>query len=185
MAMHLTATLYEETVLELLGQLLPLTMYLDAKKKRWVQVNRPDEVSFIAGEGLRLTTSAKVQWTLAGVSIPFTIRLVQVMVRPEVVDDELGGKLLFRVQVEDADLKGVPSAIDDTIVSTVNARLSAIGDKIGWNFGETLRRSIGLPPSMHPVEAFQMRAQEGKVVVTDDAMTFSLYTPSRFKRAEE
>ena len=42
MAIHLSATLFEETIVELLAQLLPLKLVLDEKKRRWVEVARPD-----------------------------------------------------------------------------------------------------------------------------------------------
>lgn len=182
--MHISATLFEDTVVELLGQLLPLKVVLDEKKRRWVEVARPDHVKFLVDEGLQFHTSARVQWSVAGVSIPFTIRRIELMVTPRIVEDELGGKLVFGLEIEDADLKGIPASIDQTIVAKVNAKLASIGDKIGWDFGRTLRREIPLPATLYPVEAFQMRAQEGSVVIKHDRMILSMYTPARFKRAE-
>lgn len=184
MAIHITATLRQQTIEELLGQLLPLKIPLDSKKPRWIEVERPEHVGFVEGVGLRVATSARAQWTVAGLPVGFLIRYVQLLIRPEIVESELGGKLVFRVVVEDADLKNVPSAIDQGIVGIVNDRLAVIGDKIGWDFGKTLRRTIGLPAAMRPVEAFQMRAQEGEVAIGADSMRFSLYLPSRFKREE-
>jgi hypothetical protein len=182
MAIHITAILHRDTIEELLGQLLPLKIPLDTKRPRWIEVERPDHVGFVEGVGLRVATSARVQWTVAAVPIGFVIRYVQLLIRPEVVADELGGKLLFRMLVEDADLKGLPSAIDQGIVAKVNERLAIIGDRIGWNFGKTLRRSFALPPAMRPVEAYEMRAQEGSVEVGPDFLRLSLYVPSRFRR---
>jgi hypothetical protein len=184
MAMHISATLFEATIIELLGQLLPLKVVLDEKKRRWVEVARPDHVKFLVDEGLQFHTSAKVQWSVAGVSIPFLIRRIELMVTPRIVEDELGGKLVFGLEIEDADLKGIPAAIDQSIVAKVNAKLKSIGDKIGWDFGKTLRREFPLPSTLYPVEAFQMRAQEGSVVIKHDRMILSMYTPARFKRAE-
>ena len=184
MAMHISATLFEETIVELLAQLLPLKLVLDEKKRRWVEVARPDHVKFVVDEGLQLRTSARVQWSVAGVAIPFSIRRIELMVRPRIAEDDLGGKLVFALEIEDADLKGIPAAIDQSIVAKVNAKLASLGDKIGWDFGRTLRREITLPSPLHPVEAFQMRAQEGSVVIKHDRMILSMYTPARFKRAE-
>jgi len=182
MAIHIAATLHRDTIQELLAQLLPLKITLDPRRARWVEVERPEHVGFVEGVGLRVATSARVQWTVAGVPVGFTIRYVQLLIRPEIVPDEQGGKLLFRVVVEDADLKGIPSAVDQVIVAKVNERLAAVGDRIGWDFGKTLRRSIPLPKTMRPVESYQMRAQEAAAAVGADFMRLSLYVPSRFKR---
>ena len=185
MAIHITATLHRDTVEELLGQLLPLTIALDLKKPRWLQIGRPDQVRFIESVGVQLSTHARVQWTVAGVALPFVIRSIQLLIRPEITPDPLGGRLVFRVFVEDADLKGVPAAMDQGIVAKVNEKLAAVGDKIGWDFGKALRRSFGLPDSMRPAEAFQMRAEAGSVEVGTDVLRVSLYLPSRFKRVGE
>ena len=182
MAIHIAATLHRDTIEELLKQLLPLKIPLDPKRPRWIEVERPEHVGFVEGVGLRVATSARVQWTVAGVPVGFTIRYVQLLIRPEIAADELGGKLVFRVVVEDADLKGIPSAIDQGIVAKVNDRLAAVGDRIGWDFGKTLRLSVGLPETMRPVESYQMRAQEGAVVIGTDFLRLSIYLPSRFKR---
>ncbi|GAC1552542.1 MAG: hypothetical protein NVS3B10_14650 [Polyangiales bacterium] len=185
MAIHITATMHRDTIEELLGQLLPLTVPLDPKKPRWLQIGRPDRVRFIEGVGLQVGTSARVQWTVAGVALPFVIRSIDLLIRPEIAPDPLGGKLVFRVYVEDADLKGVPAAIDQGIVAKVNEKLAAVGDKIGWDFGKTLRRSFGLPESMRPADAFQMRAEEAAVEVGRDVLRVSLYLPARFRRVGE
>jgi hypothetical protein len=185
MAIHIAATLHRDTIEELLRQLLPLKIPLDPKRPRWIEVERPEHVGFVEGVGLRVATSARVQWTVAGVPVGFTIRYVQLLIRPEIVGDELGGKLVFRVVVEDADLKGIPSAIDQGIVSKVNERLGAVGDRIGWDFGKTLRLVVPMPPTMRPVESYQMRAQEGAVAIGADFLRVSLYLPSRFKREGE
>lgn len=185
MAIHITAMLHRDTIEELLSQLLPLKIPLDPRKPRWIEVSRPQHVGFVEGLGMRVATSAKVQWSVAGVPVGFTIRYVQLLIRPEVVADELGGKLVFRVLVEDADLKGIPSAIDQGIVAKVNERLAVVGDRIGWDFGKTLRRHIPLPETMRPVEAYQMRAEEGAIEIGPDFLRFSIYLPSRFKREGE
>ena len=182
MAIHIAATLHRDTIQELLSQLLPLKIPLDPKRPRWIEVEQPEHVGFVEGVGLRVATSARVQWSVAGVPVGFTIRYVQLLIRPEIVKEELGGKLVFRVLVEDADLKGIPSSIDQGIVAKVNERLAVVGDRIGWDFGKTLRRSIELPAAMRPVESYQMRAQEGSVVIGADFLRLSLYLPSRFKR---
>ncbi len=184
MAIHLTATIYEATLVELLGQLFPLTVKIDEKRARFLQVEKPAHVGFVKGEGLRIHTSAEVQWSVAGLPLRFVLRRLSAMIRPVIVEDALGGKLVFKVELEDVDLKGVPAAIDHSLVATVNGRLAAMGDKLGWDFGKTLRRTIPLPPSMDPVEAFQLRAQEGEVVVESDHLRFSFYAPSRFRRVD-
>lgn len=133
MAMEITARLDAETVTNVLRTLTPLTVHLDddARGDRWFRLDPPDAVEFVAGEGLRVQSTAMVQWTVAGLKIPFTIRSLQVMLRPIIVDAALGGRLVFRASIEKADLKNVPDAIDAAILDHVNERLSQLGDKLG------------------------------------------------------
>ncbi len=184
MAMEITARLDAETVTSVLRSLTPLTVHLDDDPAgdRWFRLDPPDEVAFIAGQGLRVHATAAVQWTVAGLRIPFTIQSLQVMLRPLIVEAPAGGRLVFRASIEEADLKNVPQAIDAAILDHVNARLALLGDKLGWNFARTLTHSIAMPAAMEPVEAFLLGVRDGAVEVLAGEMRLSVKMPVSFSR---
>ena len=188
MPMEISATLDSQTVVQLLNELTPVTVHVSgdgAKGERWVRVERPEQVEFVAGEGLRIRTAAKLQWTVAGIHIPFGIRSLQIMLRPLIahVGDE--GRLVFRATIESADLKLVPSVIDAGIVAKVNELLEAQGDMLAWNFGDMLTRSFAMPETMEPIEALHLRATNGAVEVRADGLRFALKIPMQFGRKIE
>src|SRR4051794_36701099 len=136
MPVAITAVLDHQTVAELLSELTPLTINLGegGQSNRWMQVERPDLVEFVAGQGVRLRTSAKLQWSVAGVPLSFTIQTVSILLKPVIS----GARLNVIPTIESADLKNVPERIDHGIVAHINTRLAAIPEALGWSFGETL-----------------------------------------------
>jgi hypothetical protein len=173
------------TVAALLRDLTPLTIGLgDADQPdRWIEIHRPDRVTFVPGEGVLIDTTAKLGWTVAGVGIAFTIQALSVLLRPLI--DAAGGRLNLVATIEDADLKNVPEVIDESIVSHVNERLAARPDALGWTFGKTLANRLAMPASMAPLDAFEMKAESAALEIGSDHLHFSLALPMRFTRSPE
>src|SRR5688572_9629966 len=106
--MHLTARLEESTVQQLLAELFPVTIVLDeAGDDRWIRIESAHHVDFVANEGLRVAVSGQIHWKVAGVPVPLTIHSAQLMLRPSIVDDSAGARLVFRPSLEKMDLKNV------------------------------------------------------------------------------
>ena len=185
MSVKVAAILDEPTVASLLRDLAPLTIGLgDADQPhRWIEIRPPDRVAFVPGEGLRIDTTAKLSWTVAGVTIAFTIQALTLLLRP--VIDTAVRRLNLVATIEQADLKNVPEVIDDTIVSHVNERLAARPDAIGWTFGKTLSLHLAMPASTAPLDAFEMEAEDATLEIGSDHLRFSLSLPMRFTRSEE
>lgn len=184
MSLQIAAIMDEPTVAALLRDLMPLTIGLgDADQPhRWIEIHAPDRVAFVPAEGLRIDTTAKLSWTVAGVSIAFTIQALSILLRP--VIDVPAQRLNLLATIAEADLKNVPDLVDDTIVSHVNERLAAQPDALGWTFGETLALHLAMPASMAPLEAFEMRAEAAALEIGSDHLRFSLALPVRFTRTK-
>jgi len=181
----IVALLDEPTVAELLRELTPLVISLgDADQPdRRLEIHRPSLMAFVPGEGLRIDTTAKLNWTVAGASIAFTIQALTILLRP-VINDALQ-RLNLVASIEQADLKNVPDIFDKTIVSHVNERLAARPESIGWTFGKTLAVHLTVPASMAPLEAFDMRAEGAVLEVGEDHLRITVALPMRFTRSEE
>ena len=183
--MHITARLEEATIKQLLGELLPAKILLDeqGEKGRWIQIEPPSQVDFIAGQGLRLQTNGQIQWLAAGLPINLTLNSVQLMLRPEIASDPQGGRLVFRPALEDLDLKNVPGFLDRGVAGMINGKLASEGDELAWNFGRSLAQNVPLPASIVPPEAFQLSVHAAQVVVLADALEMTLTFDMRFSRS--
>ena len=182
--MLITARMEEGTVKQLLDELLPATMLLDeaGAKGRWIHIDRAQHVDFVAGEGLRVKTSGQLQWLAAGLPIGVTLTSAQLMLRPEVADDEHGGRLVFRPSLEALDLKNVPGILDSGVLSIVNGRLASQGDELAWRFGKTLAIEIPMPATLVPLDKFRLGARSGTVEVLDDALVLAVSVDLSFTR---
>lgn len=182
MPVLVSAVLDHGTVKELLAELLPLTIDLgdDEHKDRWIQIDPPQLLEFEEGRGVRIQTGAKLQWTVAGVAIPFTVQMIRFLLSP--VIDRAQGRVNLLITLEETDLKNVPRMIDRGVVGQLNARLSARPDVIGWNFARTLAVRLPLPEAMAPLDHFEMDAGELSIEVGADALRVHLPLPMRFSR---
>jgi hypothetical protein len=66
-------------------------------------------VLFVAGQGVRILTRGRLRHELAGLSLPFDIRRVQVMFVPELVSGHHGQRLDFRFRIEQVDWRTCPA----------------------------------------------------------------------------
>ena len=194
--MNITARLDEATVTQLLAELLPARVVLDAddtpadeappaprESHRWIQIEPARQVDFVAGEGLRVETYGQLRWSAAGVPLTMTFQSAQLMLRPEVaVDDAGAARLVFHPSLEALDLKHVPGFVDTGVLARVNKRLAAQGDALAWHFGKTLALEYPMPPTLLPLDKFQLAATTGTVQVLEDAIVFSVSFAMGFTR---
>jgi hypothetical protein len=181
----ITARLEESSVRELLDQLLPARVLLDEERQRWIDIEKARTVDFVAGEGLRVETAGQLQWPTAGLSLGVTFTSAQLLLRPEVIEDPHGGRLVFRPSLQALDLKNVPAFFDARVLARVNTRLAAQGDELGWTFGKTLAIDLALPPTLVPLDKFGLAARTGVVSVEGDAIVFSVEMTLSFSRRPE
>jgi hypothetical protein len=171
--MWLEAILTQEDFVAAMGRWLPVKIYLhDAGERpdRWLLLHPATSVALAPGEGLRVTCSAELAWTIAGLSPTMKIDELRVLLRPEVIEKDDRHVLAFDIEVEEADFHSLPGFIDASIVKAVNAALS--GKRPTWSFTETLTRTVGLGQTFDPVTALQIDASGGKVRVTAEALSF-------------
>lgn len=172
----------------LLNQLLPLTIDLapeDDDDTRHIHIEQPHHVDFLVSEGLRVHTSAHIRWKAAGVSIPATLKNVELMLRPQIASDERGNRLLFRPSIEHADFKLLPAFVDRRIATRVNQALEAETDRLSWHIDESFARSVPMTKRLQPVTSFDLHVDGASVEVFDDALVLKINVGMRFVRGEE
>jgi hypothetical protein len=182
MAAKIIAVLDLETVRELFAELLPLVVDLSDPQHadRFIRIDAPELVEFVAGKGIRVQTSAEVRWTVAGVGVNAKIQTARLLFSPVLA--ATGGRVDLHITVEDADLKNVPKLVDRGLVGAVNARLAEKRDAIGWSFARTLSLRLALPSSMEPLEQFMMDARDFAFEIDESALRVSLALPMHFSR---
>ena len=182
MSVRITAVLDHATIVGILNELTPLTVHLgEGHADRWVRVERPESVELVPGVGVRVKTSAKVQWTVAGVHIPFTVRTVTIALQA-VADKDGSGRLDVFPMIEDADLKNIPDLIDDKLVEVINSRLAEQAGKIGWAFAKTLTHALRLPPVLQEASHFTLHPERTQFEVGAREMRMSLDLELHFRR---
>jgi hypothetical protein len=174
--MMLQATVDLEDLTAALGRLTPLEFRLGDPDgaERVLFVERPDRVTLVPDKGLRIETTARLRWTIAGIVVPVTVSSAQLLLTPEIEQKNGRDILHFSFFVEHADLKHVPAFVDTRIIDQVNESLRADGARVEWDFLRTLTFSIKLPPRLKSAQRFDLDAQWGAVKVTDRGLVFSV-----------
>jgi hypothetical protein len=174
--MHLQATFTLADLTEALTSFTPLEIRLGDldNQERTLSIDRPLEVTLVAGRGLRIGTTARFTWTLAGLEVPVTVKAASLLLLPEIVTLEGREALRFLLVLESADLKLLPSFVDEKFVERVNEALTAEEARPTWKFLDTLTFSVGLPERLRSARALTLTAQWGAVQVTEAALNFTV-----------
>lgn len=172
MGVEIDVTLRHDEVAALLGEAAPIRIHLTEhdEDRRFVELEPPSEVIFVAGQGIRIVTRGRLRHELAGVGLPFDIRRVQVMFAPEIVDTDDGQRLDFRLRIEAADLENVPGVVESVAIAKVNQALEPERVHMFWELAKTLSMSVPLPDRFEPLDRFLTRPRSAQVTVTHDSL---------------
>lgn len=183
--MWVEAIVTREDLAGLLAEILPVKIHFDSDDatERWLQLHRATEVTLIPDEGLRVVCAAELRWSIAGMSPAIVIDDLAVLLRPDIVERKGGHVLEFNLQIEEADVRGVPALIDSTIVKVVNSALAS--KKLDWNFTETLTRKVGLGKTLEPIEALTIESAWGKRRISAEALVLAVSFKLGFVRTDE
>lgn len=173
---EIDVTLRHDEVVALLAEVAPVRIHLTEgdEDRRYVELETPSEVSFVAGTGVRIVTRGRLRHELAGVGLPFDIRRVQVMFAPEIVAGHHGQRLNFRLRVESADLENVPGVVESVVVAKVNQALEPERVHMYWEVAQTLATSVALPERFEPLDRFLTKARSAQVTVTNESLIVRL-----------
>lgn len=185
--MWLEAIITKEDLVQAMGQLLPVKIYLygdceEANPHRWLQLRSATAVALVPEEGLRVTCPAELSWTIAGMNPTVKLDELRVLLRPQVVEKHKGQALEFQIEVEEADFHSLPGFLDAPIVKAVNAALAT--KKLPWNFTDTLTRTVGLGKMLEPIEALQIDVLWGKHRIGAEALTLVVSFKLTFVRGD-
>src|SRR5579859_8135913 len=167
--------------------MVPLTIRLDAdvNADHYIELETATNLALLAGEGLRLTTRARIHWPVLGVTVPITIDPLDVMIRPCVIDTPKGAALCFTLEIEHADVAGVPAFGDRAVTEKINRELAKRHVEVAWAFAAMLSHRFGMPPLLDPIDSLAFNVAWGKVRVTDEAIVLEISFHAEVARRDE
>ncbi len=171
--MWLQAILTPTDVERMLGEITPAQIALDRDEPdRALWLDRPAHVE-TDSEGIRIVTSARLQWDVIGIQVPITLRTVRVLVVPRIAQQDGHDVLAFSARIEQADLSSVPEFIEAPVIARVNEALASEHARLTWNFTETLDFHFNLPDALEPPRGLRLFARWGAVRTTQEGMAIA------------
>ncbi|WP_437979890.1 hypothetical protein [Sorangium sp. So ce117] len=182
--MWLEAIITREDLAQILGEFLPVKIHLDDDETtdRWLYLGKATEIALTDDLGLRVTCPAELQWSIAGVNPTIRLDELKVLICPEIIERNKGSVLAFNVELEEADIRGIPSILDHTVMKAVNAALA--NKRPEWNFTKTLTHTVGLPSNLDPIEGLHIGVAWGKRRISQDALVLVVSFKLNFVRGD-
>ncbi len=177
--MWLQAHVAETDLTALLAQLLPAAIRLGDDGE--LTLGDPSAATFVAGVGLCVVCRAKLRWKVLGIHVPITVESIAVVVRPEIVPAPGGPRLVFGVQLQHADVVGLPRILDDRVTDLVNRELAA-RHPLSWNYASTLSHAFPLPSALQSHDQLALEVVDGRVETTSDALSLAIRFEARAHR---
>jgi hypothetical protein len=170
--MRIEAILSAEDLAAMIREVAPLTVHFG--KDEQLELTDPSEVTLVADAGLRVVCKGRVQWRLLGIGVPITLNSLHVLIRPEIVQQSDGNALVFTIEIEHADLSGIPTMIDSKITDVVNKALAEKRVELVWNFTETLSHRFKMPDAVKPLEAIAFDVCGGRLKIGREALVLAI-----------
>jgi hypothetical protein len=177
--MWLEAVLQLEDLDRLLAQFAPLTIALGAGR---LHLSDPSPCELVPDVGLRVVCKAKVHWPMLGIDVPVTAHSLSVLLRLEVARVLEADVLVFKLEIENVDLAGIPGVFDRRITEMVNAELVRKEVGLTWAFARALTHSFELPAWLEPAASLGLTVVAGRVKIVGKGIGLAVQFESSVKR---
>jgi hypothetical protein len=173
--MWLQAIITPSDLEHVLNEITPMRIALDgdAPERRYLWLDRPSHMAMTDGHGIRIVTSACLQWDVIGTARPITLRKVTALITPTISQRDGHDVLAFSACIEDADLSSVPEFIEVPILARVNEALQREHAQIAWHFTDTLNFHFNLPQAMDGARAMQLFTRWGAVRTSHEGVAIA------------
>ena len=138
--------------------------------RRFLGLDRPTSIEMVGNQGVRIVTSARLQWDVIGIPLPLTLRSVSLILTPSIAKRDGKDALAFSAQIESIDLAAVPALIEVPLVAKVNEALAADHAQLAWQFTDTLDFTFELPETMAPARSVRLFARWGAVRTSEEGV---------------
>ncbi|MFO0679252.1 MAG: hypothetical protein U0169_22180 [Polyangiaceae bacterium] len=170
---------------KVLGSLTPLRIGLaEDDTDRFLYVGKPTAVDLVPGQGIRISTHAKLRWQVSKIHVPIRLRTVTLLLKPSIAKRNKKDVLAFTLTLEDADLNALPGVLDRKVVKYVNEALQKESAQLVWSFMDTLDFDFKLPKMLAPAEKFLLASQWGEVRVTKEGIALAVSFKTGIQKAK-
>lgn len=170
--MWLEAVVLQEDLSTLVAELTPLTIRLGDDGR--LLLSEPSDVSLVEDVGLRVVCKAQLHWSILGLSVPVTLHSLTLLLKPAIARRDDHWALVFSLEIEHADLAGVPDVIDARVTELVNHELAAKRVELSWGYSRTLSHVFDLPSTLEPPEQLDVTAGRAQVKATRNALALAI-----------
>jgi hypothetical protein len=178
--MWVEAILLEQDLAALVKQFVPVTIRLGDDGE--IQVTDPSDIALVADVGLRIVCKARLRWSVLGIPVPVHVDSLVVLLRPEVTMTPGGQQVVFKLEIEHADLSGIPTAIDVRITELVNRELASKQVELAWDYAKTLSHVFELPDALQPLERLELTVAGARVKATREAVGLAIEFHAHVRR---
>jgi len=182
--MFLEAIATKDDLVQALGQILPVRIDLGGEhpRSRVLALHAARSVELVADRGLRVVCSAELTWDIAGLSPTVKLDELAILLKPRVVDHNGGAAIDFNIELEEADIHGLPGIIDATIMKAANAAL--VSKKITWDVTESLSRTVNMGSALEEVQRLKISVDWAKCRITAEAFVLAASFKLTFLRSD-
>jgi len=182
--MFLEAVATKEDLVQALGQILPVRIDLGGEnpKSRVLALHAARSVELVADRGLRVVCAAELTWDIVGMSPTVKLDELAILLKPRVVGHNGGPAIDFNIELEEADIHGLPGIIDATIMKAANAALET--KKISWHVAETLSRTVAIGKTLEEVRELKIAVDWAKCRITAEALVLAASFKLTFLRTD-
>ena len=173
--MWIQALLTPNQLVNSLAGLFPLQILLDGTDPdRFLRVERPTRVT-TTHAGIRLDTSACMQWDVIGIKVPLVMRHLVLTLIPSIAQREGEDALVLSLRLDDADLSVVPEFVETPLLQRVNEELAKEGAQIVWRFTHTLDFHFTLPDRIVGAPRLHLFAHQGATRISDEGIVLAAH----------
>ncbi|MDP9036776.1 MAG: hypothetical protein M3O50_18410 [Myxococcota bacterium] len=178
--MWLEAILTKDDLHAIAAQFAPMRFRLGDNGQ--LDLDEPTEVSMVPGRGIRIVCAATLHWPVLGMDVPVSIRSAAVVVSLEVEARGDGAALVFKPEIEHANVALLPAMVDGRVTSLVNQELAKKHVELAWNFERTLSHVFPLPEALETTASLGLRVKAGAVKINVDALGFAVSFDTEVQR---
>lgn len=175
--MWIEAILSKADLVHVVGEACPLRIKIGDDGH--VALSGPRDLELVPEVGLQMTVTAEIHWPVLGIQVPVSVRSATLEMRPEITKTPTGDALTFKLRLDDVDISILPAIVDRGIVDLVNKELVAKHVELSWGFTRTLSHVFDLPDALVSIGALDLRATEGRVKITGEALALAVRFAAR------
>lgn len=183
--MELQATLTTIDLRNLIEPALPLDVDIDGDQgERVFTLQELVGVEFVPQRGIRLSLTGKISWPILGVTVPITLKSIEVLISVA-REERPSAHLVLRFVIEKADFAWIPGVVDGAIADRINAEIQARKFELPWDFEKLMTHRFPLPVAVTSAQALSLFVPASSLHITDRQLELRVTLSTHVERGAE